>query len=130
MRASLGGVAAVGLALTAGAWLVFDLSTAFGVGVGAGIATVNLWALARIIGALMPTGRGGARAQSLAGWSLLLVLKLLGLIGAVWLLMRHGVVSPLPLVVGYGSLPFGIAIGALVGDRSAPDEEDESVPRR
>jgi hypothetical protein len=40
-----------------------------------------------------------------------------GLVVAVWLLMRHGVVSPLPMMVGFGALPIGIAIGSLVSDR-------------
>ncbi len=50
------------------------------------------------------------------------MLKMLGLVGGVWLLMRHGVVSPIPMVVGFGSLPIGIVIGSLVSDRSAPGQ--------
>jgi hypothetical protein len=38
--------------------------------------------------------------------------------------MRHGVVSPLPMLVGFGSLPIGIAIGSLVSDRSAPPGDE------
>jgi hypothetical protein len=41
---------------------------------------------------------------------------------SAWLLMRHGIVSPLPMLIGFGALPIGIAIGSLVSDRSAPPE--------
>ena len=40
-------------------------------------------------------------------------------VALAWLLMRHGIVSPLPMLVGFGALPIGIAIGSLLGDASA-----------
>jgi hypothetical protein len=46
-----------------------------------------------------------------------------GLLAAAWLLMRHGVVSPVPMLVGFGSLPIGIAIGSLVSDRGAASDD-------
>ena len=52
---------------------------------------------------------------------MLAVVKMLGLVAVVWLLMRHGVASPIPMVVGLGALPIGIAIGSLVSDRSVPE---------
>ena len=132
MRRSIVAVAAVGAAMSLAALLFFGLATAFSVAVGAAIAAGNLWALARIIGSLLP-GEGAdataAASQSKAGWGVVAVLKLLGLVAGVWLLMRHGVVSPLPMMVGFGSLPIGIAIGSLVSDRSAPSEGDEAGRR-
>jgi hypothetical protein len=50
---------------------------------------------------------------------------MLGLVAAVWLLMRHGVTAPLPMVVGLGSLPIGIVIGSLVSDRSVPEQPEQ-----
>jgi hypothetical protein len=44
---------------------------------------------------------------------------MVGLLAVTWLLMRHGVVSPLPMLVGFGALPIGIAIGSIVSDRGA-----------
>ncbi len=88
-----------------------------------GIAAGNLWALARIIVALLPAEVEAARKQSRAGWALVAMLKMFGLVAAVWLLMRHGVVSPLPMLVGFGALPIGIAIGSLVSDRGARPQE-------
>ena len=124
MRTSIASVALVGTGFALVALAVFGISTAFSVGVGAAIAAGNLWALARIIAALLPGDAQSARSQSKAAWALLAVLKMFGLIVAVWLLMRHGVVEPLPMMVGFGSLPIGIAIGALVSDRAGRDPRD------
>jgi hypothetical protein len=117
MRASIAAVALAGAGLALAALVVFGMSTAFSVTVGAAIAAANLWALARIVAALLPEDAQSARSQSKAAWALLAVLKMFGLIVAVWLLMRHGAVSPLPMMVGFGALPIGIAIGSLVSDR-------------
>jgi hypothetical protein len=124
MRRTLGAVAVAGGVLTLGALAFFGASTAFSVAMGAVIAVGNLWILARVIGALLPgedEAEGEATAsQSRSGWSLVAILKLFGLVAVVWLLMRHGVVSPLPMLVGFGSLPIGIALGTLVSDRGRP----------
>lgn len=117
MRTSIAAVALVGAGLALVALVIFGMSTALSVAVGGAIAAGNLWALARIIAALLPDAAHSARSQNKAAWALLAVLKMFGLIVAVWLLMRHGVVSPLPMVVGFGALPIGIAIGSLVSDR-------------
>jgi hypothetical protein len=125
MRVSIVAVAATGAALTVAAFPFFGLGTALSVALGGAIATGNLWLLARIIAALLPSDQDGAQAQSRAGWALLAAFKMFGLVAVVWLLMRHGVVSPLPMVVGFGALPIGIAIGSIVSDRSAPAESSE-----
>jgi hypothetical protein len=120
MRRILGAVAATGAVLSLGALAFFGASIAFSVAVGAAIAASNLWVLARVIGALLPADDGAARAQSRSAWGLVAILKLFGLVAVVWLLMRHGVVSTLPMLVGFGSLPIGIALGTLVSDRGRP----------
>jgi hypothetical protein len=126
VRRSIIAVALTGGGLSLVALLFFGMGTALSVAVGAGIAAANLWALARIIGALLPGDTEGARAQSKAGWGLVGVLKMLGLVAGVLLLMRHGVVSTLPMLIGFfGSLPIGIAIGSLVSDRSAPPVDED-----
>jgi hypothetical protein len=93
--------------------------------VGAALAAGNLWLLARIVSELLPSDREGAEAQSRSGWSLVALLKMFGLVALAWLLMRHGIVSPLPMLIGFGALPIGIAIGSLVSDRSAPPENED-----
>jgi hypothetical protein len=122
MRRTIAAVAATGAVLSVGALAAFGVASAFSVAVGAAIAAANLWVLARVIGALLPADEAAARSatRSRAGWSLVAVLKLFGLVGLVWLLMRQGVVAPLPMLVGFGSLPIGIALGTLVSDRGRP----------
>jgi hypothetical protein len=119
MRVSLASVAATGGALTVGALLFAGVTTALSVAVGAALGLGNLWALARIVSGLLP-GQGRESA-GLGGWAVLGALKMIGLMAAVWGLLHLGVVSALPLVVGFGALPLGIAIGAFVSDRDAAD---------
>jgi hypothetical protein len=90
---------------------------------GAGLAAVNLWAWARIVLALLPDDAARANAQSPAAWVLVAGLKVLAWGAIAWLLMRHGLISVAPLLVGLLSLPIGIAIGSLVSDRSAIPED-------
>jgi hypothetical protein len=127
-------VALCGATLALGARVVLGPRAALSTAVGAGIAAGNLWALARIVTALLPVAsresgrtnaRPDARAQRESGrtnaslWALLALLKMFGLFSVVWLLMRYRLVSPLSMLVGFGALPMGIAIGSLVSDRSA-----------
>jgi hypothetical protein len=119
MRRCLAGVTISGGVLAVAALALVDPRSAFSVATGGAVAAGNLWVLALIVHALLPRGSDGARRQSRAAWSLLAALKMVGLVGLVWLLMRHGVVSPLSMMVGLGALPIGIAIGSLVSDRTA-----------
>jgi hypothetical protein len=128
LRASLVAVALCGSALAIAALPFFGLSAALSVAVGAGLATANLWALACIVTALLPdeTRASSGGARSAVAWAVLGMLKMFALFAVVWLLMRHGVVSVLPMLVGFGALPIGIAIGSLVRHRGAPPHD----PRR
>ncbi|HEV3193338.1 MAG TPA: ATP synthase subunit I [Polyangiaceae bacterium] len=123
LRMSLVAVAVAGVALTFTALVLFGSAGAVSAATGAGLALGNLWGLARIVAALLPDERVGARAQSRASWALLAVLKMLTLLGVTWLLMRHGWVSPMPMLIGFLSLPIGIAIGSLVSDRTGESED-------
>jgi hypothetical protein len=119
-------------ALTLFAFALVDVRAGISVAVGGALAAGNLWVLARIVTELLPTDRAGADAQSRGGWALVAVLKILGLLAAAWLLMRHAqaIVAPLPMLVGFAALPIGIAIGSLVSDRSAPGESSTGAPPR
>jgi hypothetical protein len=81
--------------------------------------------MAKVVASLLPDETSGADASSAdtrgkrAAWALVAALKMVALLSVVWLLMRHGLVDPLPMLVGLLSLPFGIAIGSLVSDRNA-----------
>ena len=52
--------------------------------------------------------RGGA------AWGAFAVVKILVLFGGIWILLTRGLVDPIPLVVGYGVLPIGIAASGLL----------------
>jgi len=96
---------------------------ALSVACGGALATGNLWALARVVAALLPDTRRTAEAQSRGAWSLLAAVKMVGLVAVAWLLMRRGIASPVPMLIGFGALPIGIAIGSLVSDRSGQTED-------
>jgi hypothetical protein len=51
--------------------------------------------------------RGGA------AWGAFAVVKIIVLFGGIWILLTKGMVDPMPLVVGYGVLPLGIAASSL-----------------
>ena len=53
----------------------------------------------------------------MAPWAVIAVLKLVVLLGGVWLLLRSGLVSGLSLAVGYSSLILGITLGTLFGPK-------------
>lgn len=130
LRASLAGVALTGAGLAIAALALFGPAVAFSVAVGAALAAGNLWALARIVTALLPApdedhpdSAGGGRPREggtgALGWAVLGIVKMFALFAVVWLLMRNGMVSALPMVAGFSALPIGIAIGSLVRNRGA-----------
>jgi hypothetical protein len=125
LRTSLRTVIVAGAALGLLALAFAGIATGLSVLVGAALAAGNLWLLARIVSELLPSDRAGADAQSRGGWALVAALKMFGLVTVAWLLMRHGVVSPMPMLIGFAALPIGIAIGSLVSDRSAPPESED-----
>jgi hypothetical protein len=113
-RTAIVGVAAFGGLFAMGAAYGWGLRMGLSVAVGVFIAVVNLYGLARILGALV-----GARAGENpdAGiWGILAVVKVLGLFGGVWILMASHLVDPIGLVVGWASLPVGIAAASLFSD--------------
>jgi len=121
MRTAMISVTVSVAVLAAGAFVAFDLRTAGGVGVGGAFALANLWAFARI-GEAFLSRRGAA-----APWTAFAMLKLAGLFGGVWFILRSGMASPLALLVGYGALPVGITLGTLFGPKPADDvNEPES----
>ncbi len=126
MRASLVGVAVSGAVLGVLAAVFAGAAASWSVVAGAGLATANLWALARVVVALLPAepedeNRDGAAGQpdprEARAWASVAMLKTVGLLLVAWGILRYRVAAPLPLLVGFGALPIGIAIAALVSDR-------------
>lgn len=118
IRAAMTAVTVSAGVFAAIAGITFNVRTACGVGIGGVFALANLWAFARIGEAFL--SRRGASAP----WAAFAVLKMAGLFGGVWLILRTGVASPMALAVGYGALPIGITIGTMFGPKP-PDDVNE-----
>lgn len=121
LRAALITVVVSASLFTGVAAFAWSLRAAASVAVGGAIATANLYVLARIVASLMP-GEDGREASVSGGtraWGVLALFKMIALFGGVWMLMSHRLVDPMPMLVGFGALPIGIAIGSIVSDRTA-----------
>lgn len=118
LKAAIRIVALTGAAFAVAATLFAGLR--FGVGVLSGglIAAVNLIVLARIVQAFLGN-KGNA-----APWAIVAVLKLVFLLGGVYLLVRSELLPVLSLAIGYMALPVGIVAASLFG----PKPPDDSAP--
>jgi hypothetical protein len=118
LKAAVRYVAVTGGVFSVVASFVAGLRFGLGVLTGGVIAVVNLIVLARIVEAFL-TKRGNT-----APWAILAVLKLVFLLGGVWLILKSGVVEGLALVIGYMALPMGAVVASLFGPK--PPEEPTS----
>ncbi len=112
-------VAVVGAALTVGAAAFRGEVAALSVAMGGLTALANLYVLSRIVSALA-VPFADARSNAAFAWGVIALGKMMVLFGGLWLLMTRHLVDPIALVAGYGSLPIGIAIGAVVSDKTGP----------
>lgn len=124
LRPALIGVAASAAALTAFAFALFDARLGAGVALGGTIATANLWVMARVARAFI------AQKGRAAPWAIVAGIKLVALILGIWLVLRTGAISPVALVIGYGSLPLGITLGSLFGPKPPDDFQPQDGPSR
>jgi len=104
-------VAAIGIALALGGLVIGGSRAALSVGVGAALATANLWVFTRFGTAFF------ARRGINAPWGLLAILKLIVLFGAVAQVLRSEFASPVAFLVGYLALPIGIVVSQFFGLR-------------
>ena len=114
LRAALIAVGIAAAVLTAGAGVAFDAHTAVGVAVGGAVAFANLAVFVRV-------GRAFLEKKHTLPWGIVAVVKLVVLVGGVWLLLRNGAVAPLALAAGYGAMPIGITLGVLFGPKPPED---------
>jgi hypothetical protein len=120
LTAALVAVAVCGALLCVGSVFTHGPKVAGSVAAGAAIAASNLYVLSRIVRALIggdQAGEGRGAGMGAGAWGVLALGKMLVLFGGIWLLMTSGRVDPIGLLVGYGSLPIGIAFGSIVSDR-------------
>ena len=112
------GQAAKAAALIAGlsallALKMYGTSAACSVLVGAVVGIANLLTMQALIRRLV---RASVESDSGAGaivWSVLAGCKILILLGVLGLLLTRRLVDPMPLLVGYMAMPFGIAASAV-----------------
>jgi hypothetical protein len=115
---SVGGFAVI-FAIAAGA--TWGAREALSVAAGGVVAVLNLYGLARILGALLGARTGTTNDTESGLWGVFAVFKVVGLFGGVWLLMSSKLVDPIALVVGWGALPVGIAVASVFSDKRDPE---------
>lgn len=100
------GIAVWGALLSGGSLFVLDeLKGSLSVLVGALVALFNFWTTAYLVrGFLFPAG---IRLP----WPLIATVKLVVVLGGIYLLVQRDVLSLLPLVFGFAALPLGIVFG-------------------
>lgn len=124
MRAALWGVIGSAVVLTLVGFALGGGRFAIGVAIGGALAPLNLWVFAQVGEAFL------SRRGHTAPWAVISVVKLVVLLGGVWLILRSGIASGLALIVGYGALPIGITVGTLFGPKPPEDGPDADPKAR
>ena len=152
------GAAILGAGLAIAALALFGTRTGMSVAFGAAIAVANLVMMRALVRAMLRPAEEEAFAQAqtqaqanadakaeasededpvdhaaegkrgAAAWGLFGVLKLVVLFGGIYILLTKGLIDPMPLVVGYGVLPLGIAASSLFAGL-APRDRRPGRPR-
>ncbi len=119
LRASFRAVAIAGALLSVAVSLHAGPGAGVSAALGALFGLLNLYAYARIVGAVAVAPVEPGRAGN-AGFvfGVLALGKILVLFGGIWLVLTRGLADAIPLVIGYGAMPIGIAIGAVVSDKT------------
>jgi hypothetical protein len=112
LQVALTSVGLVGVLFAIGALVGWGYGSAAGVALGAALAVANLWVLGKIGAAFLSDA-----SKRRAIWGLAGVVKFAVLAVILFLLIKHQVVHPLALIVGYGALPVGITFAGLAGSR-------------
>jgi hypothetical protein len=101
-------------------------------------AELDARADAEIAGDATGTGRNGDPGvdhaaegkRGGAAWGAFGLAKIVFLFGGIYLLLTRGMVDPMPLVVGYGVLPVGIAASSLFTSLAPPRRASRQPVRR
>ena len=101
--------------LTLGSPFVLGKEGVLGVALGSLIAALNLWALTRVVRALM----NGASLP----WVVLGGAKLFALLALVALILKLELAGLVPLAIGFSALPIGIVLSQLGSGRSASRQQ-------
>lgn len=121
---TLRAVSVTALALSVGAFVRSGGGAAASTLVGGAVAVANLMAMRQILGGVIDSTTEGDLNKG-RRWGTLAVLKLFGLFAVVAIVLIRRWAAPLPFVVGYVSLPVGIAVGALLTRHDGDDTTNE-----
>jgi hypothetical protein len=113
-------ILAIGTATALGALLLAGRQAALSAAAGVAIAIAN-WQLLRYIVARVVSGN----VRNQAAFSFVLVVKMGGLMGLIFLLLHSGLVEPIPFTIGVSSLVFGALLGSFLHVMTAPAAENE-----
>ncbi len=121
---AIAGVLIIGIALSASSAFFCNMLTVRSIAIGVTLAAANLYVLGLALTAVLfsefdPTLSEDERPSVVVKtmWGVIALAKIVVLFAAVALMLRRGIATPLPLVLGYLTLPFGIAIGSIACDR-------------
>lgn len=103
---ALWSVAIVGVVLALLSLQVFGVAGVVSTALGAALAVVNLWLIARMVRGFLGGGPGRA-------WGPIGMIKLAGLFIVLGILLKRGYAEVLPLAFGYAALPLGIVLAQL-----------------
>ncbi len=116
IRQSVVVVSILGIAGTIAAGWLSGMVAARSVAIGAALAVGNLWLLAQMVRGFL------ARKGATIPWSIVAVLKMVLLFGAMYVLVKSRFVDILPCVFGYAALPVGIVFAQVLGSRHSPEQ--------
>ena len=111
IAAAIWAVLLVGVVASVAAGITVGPRALVGVALGATIAALNLWAVARIVRAFTTPG------EPRLPWVLVATAKFSLLFGAVIAVVNTGITDLISLLIGYGALPIGIVASQF---RSTP----------
>jgi hypothetical protein len=114
-------VLGLGVAVTVAIYFRLGPSAALSSSIGVAVALANWYLLRVIVGRAV---RGEVRG--VARFSVVLLTKMVGLLGLIFVLLRSGWVQPLAFTVGLSSLALGTLLGSFVHVLTANAVENES----
>jgi hypothetical protein len=118
----------LGAAITAVAGLLWGAGGMLAAGVGAGLACLNFWAIARLGRRAVRRVEAGASSGQAVALAVGLMLKMTALFALVWVAVRVVKLQALPFALGISVFVFSILLVSLGGNPSqtAADHEAEA----
>lgn len=113
----------LGVAITAGAGLVWGASGMLAAGVGAALGCLNFWSIARLAGRIVARAQRGATGGQAALLGFGLALKMAALFVLVWAAVRVAHVAVLPFSLGLSVFVISIFLVSIQIGATAPEAQ-------